>query len=252
MPGRRRGLTGAVAAVGRGGAGPGEGAVLTLPAAAARGPAAGAPGARAGAGDGAAPARRRAQPRRGAPRGSRPSARASSSSGRRCRTPRPPARRRRDRRCRRAGPGVPRRRSRHGHGPDRRGRGRARLLAIRGLICTGAVILAGPSHADTPRCVTKAEFRDAPIGTRMHRAHSIFDTDVRFLDGGAGGFARRYRFCGGASRDARTSRFTIIYEARCNGANRSTLSTAGETTITGAPASGNAFRAAEAIPAEHQ
>ena len=88
------------------------------------------------------------------------------------------------------------------------------------LICTGAVILAGPSHADTPRCVTKAEFRDAPIATRMHRAHSIFDTDGRFLDGGAGGFARRYSFCDGASRDARTSRFTIIYEARRNGTNR--------------------------------
>ena len=93
----------------------------------------------------------------------------------------------------------------------------ATILATALLVPVGAVALAGPTYAGTPGCVTKAEFRDAPKGMRMKRVHAIFDTNGRFLDGGAGGFARRYSFCESA---ARTSNFTIVYELRSDGTNR--------------------------------
>jgi hypothetical protein len=93
-------------------------------------------------------------------------------------------------------------------------------LATAVIVCAGPVILASPGHADTPGCVTKAEFQQAPKGMRIIRVHAIFDTSGRFLDGGAGGFARRYRFCEGAADSARTSNFTIIYAAKRNGTTR--------------------------------
>jgi hypothetical protein len=73
------------------------------------------------------------------------------------------------------------------------------------------VVFAGAGYADTPHCVTQAELQRVVTGTRIERAHRIFDTHGWFLDGGAGGFARRYRFCDPAQRRAGTSYFTVIY-----------------------------------------
>ncbi len=91
----------------------------------------------------------------------------------------------------------------------------ASILAAAVLLSSGGVVLAATSaHADTAGCVTKAEYRRADKGTKIRRAHRIFDTRGLFIDGGAGGFARGYRFCNRTQRATGTRRFTIIYAAR--------------------------------------
>lgn len=77
-----------------------------------------------------------------------------------------------------------------------------RLLIITALV---AASLAGPSvaHADTPGCVTEAEFLAVRNGLPRAQVNQIFDTDGRFLDGGAGGFVRSYRRCSSATGTVR-------------------------------------------------
>jgi hypothetical protein len=60
---------------------------------------------------------------------------------------------------------------------------------------TAAQLPASPAMADTPRCVTRAEFRHVHNGMTKHRVHRIFDTRGTFGDGGAGGYSRLYRQC---------------------------------------------------------
>lgn len=52
-------------------------------------------------------------------------------------------------------------------------------LAIATILVGGA---AGPASADTPGCVTRAEFRKASKGMKMTRVHDIFDTRGRRVD----------------------------------------------------------------------
>jgi hypothetical protein len=71
-------------------------------------------------------------------------------------------------------------------------------LAIATILVGGA---AGPASADTPGCVTRAEFRKASKGMKMTRVHDIFDTRGRRVDylPGDNGFpaeqVRVYRPC---------------------------------------------------------
>ena len=66
---------------------------------------------------------------------------------------------------------------------------------------------------DTPKCVSKKEFKKTPKNTRIGRAHRIYDTKGRYIDGAAGGFVRDYRFCKKARKQARAKRFTVSYSA---------------------------------------
>jgi hypothetical protein len=79
------------------------------------------------------------------------------------------------------------------------------------IVAGATVVFASAGYADTPHCVTQAELQRVVTGTQIKHAHQIFDTHGWFLDGGAGGFARRYEFCYPAQRRAGTSNFTIIY-----------------------------------------
>lgn len=49
---------------------------------------------------------------------------------------------------------------------------------------------AGSARADTPGCVTRAEFRSVSKGMRMRRVHRVFDTRGRRVDyvPGGGGY----------------------------------------------------------------
>lgn len=49
--------------------------------------------------------------------------------------------------------------------------------------------------ADTPDCVSRAEYREVRPGMSKARVHRIFDTGGAFHDGHAGGYTRLYRGC---------------------------------------------------------
>jgi hypothetical protein len=89
------------------------------------------------------------------------------------------------------------------------------------LFGAGAVLISPPAQADSPGCVTKHEYQRTTRGTDVRTAHRIYDTNGRFLDGGAGGYARRYGFCAKAQRQARANTFTVIYTWRSDGSVRS-------------------------------
>ena len=74
---------------------------------------------------------------------------------------------------------------------------RATAVATTGVVMsTGAVMMtASPASADTPGCVTRAEYDHVSKGMRKVRVHRIFDTRGTFGDGGAGGYSRLYKEC---------------------------------------------------------
>lgn len=65
------------------------------------------------------------------------------------------------------------------------------IVASGGLVVTGAT----QASADSPGCVTRAEYERVHDGMRKARVHRIFDTRGRFGDGGAGGYSRLYTEC---------------------------------------------------------
>ena len=87
----------------------------------------------------------------------------------------------------------------------------ALVMAV--VVSTNGVVNQSPAQADTPGCVTKREFLNTPRGTPIRRVHRIYDTHGWFIDGGAGGFARGYRFCPRARNLARAPNFKVIYQA---------------------------------------
>ena len=66
-------------------------------------------------------------------------------------------------------------------------------LAVGSVLAPAA---AGPARADTPGCVSEGEYLRVAHGMAKATVHRIFDIKGRFLDGGAGGYARGYRQCG--------------------------------------------------------
>jgi hypothetical protein len=65
------------------------------------------------------------------------------------------------------------------------------------IIASTGVMVAGeaPASADTPRCVSKSEFKRMHKDMKKERVHRIFDIHGKFGDGGAGGYSRIYREC---------------------------------------------------------
>lgn len=86
-------------------------------------------------------------------------------------------------------------------------------LVIAVVVSANGVISQSSVRADTQGCVTKREFRQAQRDTGIRRVHRIFDTRGWFIDGGAGGFVRGYKFCPQARRLAGARSFKIIYHA---------------------------------------
>lgn len=83
------------------------------------------------------------------------------------------------------------------------------LIASTGLV----TLTAGPAAADTPGCVTRAEFRQVHDGMTKGLVHRIFDTAGHRESIGSGGESREYRTCAGNSY----SYASVDYERR-NGA----------------------------------
>jgi hypothetical protein len=63
------------------------------------------------------------------------------------------------------------------------------------LAIGGVAVIAGPASADTPGCVTRAEFDRVHKGMTKKRVHRIFDFHGIFHDGHAGGYTRAYSRC---------------------------------------------------------
>ena len=69
------------------------------------------------------------------------------------------------------------------------------------LVSPALMTLSMPSvvHADTPGCVTRAEYRAVSRGMTMSRVHGIFDTtgtrDAYSTSGGYAAQVRSYRAC---------------------------------------------------------
>jgi len=71
-------------------------------------------------------------------------------------------------------------------------------LALSAIVLFGSMVSATPAVAHdggATSCVTQHEWRHVQAGMRKARVHAIFDTTGRFVDGFAGGYARRYRPC---------------------------------------------------------
>ncbi len=68
-------------------------------------------------------------------------------------------------------------------------------LAATAISTFGMVSLAPAASADTPGCVTRAEFAKIDVGVTKRHVRTIFDTRGRFGDGFAGGYTRAYRSC---------------------------------------------------------
>jgi hypothetical protein len=68
-------------------------------------------------------------------------------------------------------------------------------LAAAAVSCAGAITLAAPAQADTPRCVSHREHDRLHVGMPKWRVHEITDTRGVFWDGHAGGYTRRYAVC---------------------------------------------------------
>lgn len=75
-------------------------------------------------------------------------------------------------------------------------RGPAALAAITVSVAALGIEPPPAAGADTPGCVSEAEYLQVSIGMAKARVHQIFDTRGKFLDGAAGGYTRGYRECG--------------------------------------------------------
>lgn len=74
-----------------------------------------------------------------------------------------------------------------------------KMLCALGLVIVCMGMSAPVAHADTPRCVTKAEYERIDNGQTKRRVHRIFDVrgrrSVISRGGGVVVEARRYRTC---------------------------------------------------------
>lgn len=86
------------------------------------------------------------------------------------------------------------------------------MLCALGLVIACMGISAPVAHADTPRCVTKAEYERVHQGMTKRRVHRIFDVrghrTVISRGGGVVVEVRRYRTC------RRDSAVSVAYENR--------------------------------------
>lgn len=67
------------------------------------------------------------------------------------------------------------------------------VIAVVAALLPG--ILVSAAEADTPGCVSKAEFRRVGHGMTPARVARIFDTRGQLLDGATGGYAQAYKSC---------------------------------------------------------
>ncbi|MDX6316737.1 MAG: hypothetical protein QOD35_137 [Nocardioidaceae bacterium] len=67
------------------------------------------------------------------------------------------------------------------------------LVATAAISTFGVVAVAPSASADTPGCVTRAEYRQVQTGMHIKRVHTIFDT--RGAAYGTSGLKRIYRVC---------------------------------------------------------
>ncbi|MEJ7796306.1 MAG: hypothetical protein WKF50_12200 [Nocardioides sp.] len=79
-------------------------------------------------------------------------------------------------------------------------RSRIAVLAILPSLVTGAVVsTVVPSYADTPGCVTKAEYKSVKKGMKMGKVHGILDTvghqESKATSGGYVFLIRSYKVC---------------------------------------------------------
>jgi hypothetical protein len=70
------------------------------------------------------------------------------------------------------------------------------FLAAMALAASGVLVPMTSAMADTPHCVTRAEFNRVHRGMYKAHVHRIFDFKGVFYGGGAGGYDRAYRECG--------------------------------------------------------
>jgi len=69
-------------------------------------------------------------------------------------------------------------------------------LAVSVALAVAAVPLSvAPASADTPGCVTRAEFYAVHKGDTMARVHRVWDTDGRFRFFSQGVMNRGYKIC---------------------------------------------------------
>ncbi len=69
------------------------------------------------------------------------------------------------------------------------------VLATAAFASLGAVAIAPAASADTPGCVTRAEYRSVQYGMSKPRVHNTFDTSGAFYRNTASGFSRIYSVC---------------------------------------------------------
>jgi hypothetical protein len=76
------------------------------------------------------------------------------------------------------------------------------------LFLTG-LTASQPASADTPGCVTRAEFRNVSEGMSKHRVHRIFDTR-----GEGSGYSRYYEKCRDKCGDLECRPALVTYDGR--------------------------------------
>lgn len=73
------------------------------------------------------------------------------------------------------------------------------LAASTTVILGGSAFIAPAAQADTPGCVTRAEYRSVSKGMTKPKVHGIFDTDGRRMSiassGGYSSEVRTYKTC---------------------------------------------------------
>jgi len=74
--------------------------------------------------------------------------------------------------------------------------------------------MAAPASADTPRCVTRNEFRQIETGMKKERVHRIFDISGQPAGGFAGGYTRWYASCRAVHSGGGDSGAGVSYDGR--------------------------------------
>ena len=62
-------------------------------------------------------------------------------------------------------------------------------------VVVAPLAVAAPAQADTPRCVTKSEFRKVERGWQMKRVHRLFDAKGHLVFQSGAYRTREYRSC---------------------------------------------------------
>jgi len=77
----------------------------------------------------------------------------------------------------------------------------AALVATAGLaVGSGFVGIQAWAFADSPACVSRAEYHQVQHGWTRRHVQRVFDVEGRKVDGFAGGFTKAYRGCGSGWR----------------------------------------------------